>query len=289
MTTIQSTGGRSKAAATSQNFGRCLGLLVLATLGVWSNAAQGVQYDFLSVTGNNIPGNLASTTFTSDYLNGSIGVTHQFTTPAAAGALDNNNGAIFPSQFLATFPGTGQVQGHLAMTVYGYQSTPGPGDPSGPYTSKVIFDLTPYLGSLPDLVFGLWNTTDEVALPAYNIQLLDATNTLVPPTSFLLINNQDNETQVAGKHMMQLNTATGDITAPTLINNGGTHTDAMFFKGIPTGTQQIIVTANLPFPLNNIGDGVGYYFAEIVVPEPSSCALLSIGLVAFAMRGRRGR
>ena len=84
---------------------------------------------------------------------------------------------------------------------------------------------------------------------------------------------------------MQLNTATGDITAPTLINAGGTHTDAMFFDGIPTGTQQIIVTANLP-PLNTIGDGVGYYFAE-VVPEPSSFVLCALGLVSLFVFGRR--
>jgi hypothetical protein len=143
------------------------------------------------------------------------------------------------------------------------------------------------VGYLPDLVFGIWNTTDEVALPAYNIQLLDSTSTIVDPTTFNLIGNQDNQTQVAGKHMMQLNTLTGDITAPTLINAGGTHTDAMFFDGIPIGTKQIIVTANLP-PLNTIGDGVGYYFAE-VVPEPSSFVLCALGLVSLFMFGRRQR
>ena len=66
---------------------------------------------------------------------------------------------------------------------------------------------------------------------------------------------------------MQLNTPTGDITAPTLINAGGTHTDATFFNGILIGTQQIIVTGNLP--LNTLGDGVGYY-------SPSRCPNLPL-------------
>jgi hypothetical protein len=199
------------------------------------------------------------------------------------GYADNDNSLIFPSQFTTLFPGTGQVQGHLAMTVYGDPNDPTPG--GGVYTSQVVFDLTGYKASLPDLVFGLWNTTDEVALPAYNIQLLDSNSKLVSPTTFNLIGNQDNQSQVAGRHQMQLNTLTGDITAPTLINAGGTHTDAMFFNKIPIGTQQIIVTANLP-PLNNVGDGVGYYFAEIV-PEPSGFALAALGLIALGWACRK--
>ncbi len=176
------------------------------------------------------------------------------------------------------------MQGHLAQTVYGPQNPP-PGG-SNIHTSQVIFDLTGYvIGSLPDLIFGMWNTTDEVTLPAYNIQLLDGSNMIVDPQTFTTFGNQQNETQVQGAHKMQLDPTTGDITAPMSLS-GTTHTDAIFFHRIPSGTQQIIVTANLP-PLNNIGDGVGYYFAEIVVPEPSSCALLAIGIAMLAMRGRR--
>lgn len=167
------------------------------------------------------------------------------------------------------------------MTVYSPVGGPN-------YSSQAVFSLTGYNGYLPDLIFGIWNTTDEVALPAYNVQLLDSSNTLVPPTTLNWLGNQDNQTQVSGRHQMQLNTLTGDITAPTLINAGGTHTDAMFFNGIPTGTKQIIVSANLP-PLNNIGDGVGYYFAEPVpVPEPSGFAAFAVILAsAGAMRYRR--
>jgi len=284
MITTLSTNCRSVATATRFFLAHGLGLLVLTIVCVWTSEVRAAQYDFLSVSGNNVPGNAASTTFSSNYLNGNIAVSHFFSAPAAVGYADNDNALIFPSQFTTLFPGTGQVQGHLAMTVYG-----DPGNPGGNiYTSQVVFTLTGYTGYLPDLAFGLWNTTDEVALPAYNIQLLDASNTIVPPTTFSLIGNQDNQTQVAGKHQMQLNTITGDITAPTLINAGGTHTDAMFFKGIPIGTKQIIVTANLP-PLNTIGDGVGYYFAEIV-PEPSSFVLLGIGLaLGGVMRYRRKR
>lgn len=251
-----------------------------------ASVARATQYDFLSVTGNwPLTGNAASTTFMSSN-NGTIGVSHIFSSPAAVGYADNNNALIYPSQFTTLFPGTGLVQGHLAMTVYGDPNNPG----ANTHTSQVVFDLTGYTGYLPDLVFGVWNTTDEVTLPAYKIEILDATNTIVPPTTFNLIGNQDNQTQVAGRHMMQLNTLTGDITAPTLLNAGGTHTDAMFFNGIPLGTKQIIVTADLP-PLNNVGDGVGYYFAE-PVPEPSSlvlgvAGLLGLGYVTLRKKHRR--
>ena len=45
--------------------------------------------------------------------------------------------------------------------------------------------------------------------PAYNVQLLASNSTLVAPTTFNLIGNQDNQTQVAGRHQMQLNTSMG--------------------------------------------------------------------------------
>lgn len=249
-----------------------------------AQAALGAQYDFLSVSGNNVAGNGASTTFTSNANNGVITVTHSFSSPAAVGYGDNNNSLIYPSQFTTLFPGTGLVQGHLAMTVYGDPNSPTPGGNIN--TSTVVFNLTGYFGNLPSLVFGIWNTTDEVTLPVYDIKIKDAGSNIVAPP-FNLFGNQDNQTQVAGRHMMQMD-AFGNITAPTLLNIGGTHTDAMFFDGIPTGTQEIIVTANLP-PLNLIGDGVGYYFAEIV-PEPSSFVLAAAGAATLAWAGlRRGR
>ncbi len=273
---------RTMAGASSRRLALALAIVLLGS----SSALSAVNYDFLSVSGNwPLTGNAASTTFTSNNLNGIVAVSHIFSSPAAVGYADNDNALIFPSDFTTLFPGTGQVQGHLAMTVYGDPGNPLPG--GNIHTSQVIFDLTGYTGNLPDLVFGIWNTTDEVALPAYNIQLLDSSSTLVDPTTFNLIGNQDNQTQVAGAHMMQLDTSTGDITAPTALT-GSTHTDAMFFDGIPTGTLQIIVTANLP-PLNTIGDGVGYYFAE-PVPEPSSIVLSAIGLVSlYVFRRRRKR
>ena len=257
-----------------KNSAKVLNSIVMAMLLGSASASLATQYDFLSVSGNGISGNFASSTFTSANGNGVINVTHSSPSLSAWGAQDNINSAIYPSQFTTLFPGTGLVQGHLAMSMYNDSTT-------------VTFDLTSYTGNLPTLVFGIWNTTDEVTLPAYNVKLLDASNTQVPPTTFNLIGNQDNQTQVAGRHMEQLNTATGDITAPTLINPNGTHTDAMFFDNIPTGTKQIIVTAHLG-PLNNIGDGVGYYFAE-VVPEPNTMALVGLSLVGLLTVVRRKR
>jgi hypothetical protein len=165
------------------------------------------------------------------------------------------------------------VQGHLAQTVYNH-------------TSIVTFDLTAYNLS-PTTVFGIWNPTDEIPLPAYRVELIDAGNNPQAPTTFNLIGNEDNATQVAGRHQLVLNTLTGDITTGALLNPLGTHMDAAFFDNIPAGTKSIIVYGNLA-PLNNIGDGVGYYFAE-VVPEPNTAALTALGLLSLGFVGRRRR
>jgi hypothetical protein len=141
----------------------------------------------------------------------------------------------------------------------------------------------------------MWNTSDEVTAPVggnpvYRVQLINASNVQVNPSSFGLYGRQDNTgpSGVPAKHEMNMN-ASGDITFGTLINSSGTHTDATFWKGIPAGTKQIIVYADLP-PLNTIGDGVGFYFAELVVPEPCSVTLCAFGLVSFcAIRRRRRR
>lgn len=242
-----------------------------------TSASLAATYDFLTVTGNGIGGNSATSQFTSSNGNGFINVTHLFSSGGAGGA-DNNNTLIFPSQFTTVFPGTGQVQGHLAQTVYNH-------------TSVVTFDLTNYNLST-STIFGMWNTTDEVTppvggAPVYQIQLIDSSNVQVNPTTFNVYGKQDNQTQVAGKHEMDMNPATGEITPGLLINAGGIHTSATFWDNIPTGTKQIIVYGDLP-PLNNIGDGVGYYFAE-VVPEPSSFVLSALGLLSLGMFTRRRR
>jgi hypothetical protein len=240
-----------------------------------------VQYDFLSVSGNNLPGNAAYSQFDSDYTTDFIGVTHSFSAdPAGVGAADNQNNLIFPSQFTTLFPGTGLVQGHLAQTVYGHSSV-------------VTFDLTTYtIRPLQDLVFGMWNPTDETPQvqpgPAqYRIQLWDGSN-LGNPT-FNLIGNQDNQTQVQGRRQLVM-LPNGDVIPGGPINGGvGIHMDAAFWTiNVPAGTTEIRVYGNLD-PLNLIGDGVGYYFAEIV-PEPSSFALVAIGLITMgALQNRRSR
>ena len=255
----------------SRLFSRPLALITAAAfLGSLSTALP-AAYDFLTVT--------STGTFTSQFNslngNGFINATDTFS-PGGAGLSENINTAIYPSQFTTLFPGTGLVQGHLAQTVYNH-------------TSVVIFDLTGYALSATT-VFVMWNTTDEVtppvgSAPVYRIQLLDAFNNVVSPTTFNLVGNQDNQTQVAGRHQMVLNPATGDITPGALINASGTHTDAAFWNNIPAGTKQIIVYADLP-PLNLLGDGVGYYFAE-VVPEPTTLALGLVSLGLFAARRRR--
>lgn len=237
----------------------------------FSAASPAAVYDFLPVASTGV----STSQFTSAHGNGVITVSHSFSA-GGAGASDNLNAVIYPSQFSTLFPGTGLVQGHLAQTVYNH-------------TSVVTFDLTGYTLS-SSTVFGMWNTTDEVTAPVggnpvYRVELIDSSNNPQPPGTFNLIGNQDNQTQVAGRHQMVLNTSTGEISPGTLINAGGTHTDAAFWDNIPTGTKKIIVYGDLP-PLNNIGDGVGYYFAE-VVPEPASLGLFTMGSVLLFRRNKR--
>ena len=254
--------------ARSITFVRRAGLAVVAIALGSGDVALGAQYGFLPIT----PTGTNTSQYTSNVGNGVINVTDFFPT-GGAGAQNNNNAAIFPSQFTTLFPGTGQVQGHLAQTLYGHRSV-------------VTFDLTNYNLS-SSTVFGMWNTSDEVTsppggAPVYQVQLIDGNANQVNPT-FNLIGNQDNQSQVAGRHRM-LMSATGEITFGQLLNGGGTHTDATFWDQIPAGTKKIIVYADLP-QLNSIGDGVGYYFAE-VVPEPASLGALALGSVLLR-RARR--
>jgi hypothetical protein len=266
-------GDRVTVGQSKKRFALALAAIFLAPMSA-SFAAVWPGYQFLTISNSSGAGNTAFTQFSG--ANGVINVSHSFSTGGAGGA-DNNNALISPSQFTNTFPGTGQVQGHLAQTVYNH-------------TSVVTFDLTNYLIT-PDTAFGMWNTTDEVSPPpggnpVYRVQLI-INNNQVNPSSFFLMGKQDNQTQVQGRHELDM-ALNGDITPGVTINGGiGTHTSATFWKNIPTNTQKIIVYGDLP-PLNNIGDGVGYYFAELL-PEPSSIlfSIIGLGLLTFSRRRRR--
>lgn len=236
-------------------------------------------YSFLTVSGNNTAGNGAFSQFSG--ANGVITVSHSFSS-GGAGLDDNNNALINPSQFTTLFPGTGSVQGHLAQTVYAH-------------TSVVTFNFSGYTLT-PNTVFGMWNTTDEVTKPAggspvYQVQLLNASNTLVPPSSFSYLGNQDNTGAggVLSHTSLLMNTGSGEVTFGGLTNGGaGTHTDAAFWRNIPVTTKELRVYADLP-PLNTIGDGVGYYFAELTVPEPCGLLLFALSVLACGNVVRRRR
>ncbi len=261
-------------------------LLALVTAAVFlasstvSLAAVFPGYSFLTINSSSSgTGNTTNTQFNG--ANGVINVTHFFPSASGVGADDNNNPLIAPSDFSALFPGTGSVQGHLAQTVYAH-------------TSVVTFDMTGYTIT-PDTAFGIWNTTDEVTKPVggnpvYQVQLLDASNTIVNPSSFSYMDNVENtgSAGVLSHHKMIMTPATGEITFGASTNSFGTHTDATFWKNIPPTTKEIRVYADLP-SLNTIGDGVGYYFAELKVPEPCGLTLCVLGLLPVSMAGRRRR
>ena len=269
----------SKSLAIASRITYLLAATAIALASVSASlAATYPGYTFLTIAGNNVAGNGAFSQFSG--ANGVITVSHAFS-PGGAGGADNQNFAsgFHPGQFTNTFPGTGQVHGHLAQTVYAH-------------TSRVEFNMTGY-AITPNTVFGMWNTSDEVTAPVggnpvYRVQLIDNANVQQNPTSFSHMGNQDNQTQVQGRHSLVMNTADGAVTFGGTINGGvGTHTDAAFWRNIPTNTQKIVVFADLP-PLNTIGDGVGYYFAELI-PEPTAVVLGLAGLCPLLLCNRQRR
>jgi hypothetical protein len=259
---------------------------VLTSCGALAAAASASTYDFLTVTGNNIAGNLAQSRFdsvqTGSNYNGWIDVTHAFSSPAGVGGFDNNNTAI-NSEFPNLFPGTGPVDGHLAMTVYGHQSV-------------VTFHMQNYNISTTGTVFGLWNITDEVswpsgpggsARPVYRMELLDSGAGVITPSMLLPFGtgNDQNALDVQGRHNLDFNAGTGELYPGASIT-GSVHTNALFLYNIPATTLEIRIYADLP-ALNLIGDGVGYYFAEEHVPAPGSAGLIVAAGWGLTRRRRR--
>jgi hypothetical protein len=185
MSTMPKAIRQSRTSAATRFRIPCFCLIVMATWLGWNSAAPAAPYTFMSVSGTNVPRNgVAVSTFTSGLGNGFITVDHNSTTPNSLGnwgAQDNKNSFIIPSKFATLFPGSGNVQGHLAQSMYGDPNPP-PGAPAPiPNVTTVTFHLNNYFGYLPDLAFGIWNTTTEVGMPVYNIQLMDASNAIVSP------------------------------------------------------------------------------------------------------------
>ncbi len=245
-----------------------------------SSAGFATTYDFLTVTGNGQSGNAANSVFHSQNGNGTINVTHFFPNPAGVGQFDNINTAINSS-----YPGlfsSAPVDGHLAMTVYNYQSV-------------VTFHMQNFAIDTQNTLFGIWNITDEVSWPGgpggssqptYRIELLDSVNGVTTPSMMLTYGNDQNASDVQGRHHLDFNPSTGELSPTFPINGGnGVHTDATFLYNIPTTTLEIRVYADLP-PLNSIGDGVGYYFTEAHVPEPATIAVFSLVIAQVLRRNR---
>ena len=77
-----------------------------------SSTLQAQDYEFLTVTGNGIGGDLAFAQFDSNCGRGFIRASHQFS-PGGAGPFDNLDQFVDQSRFPAVFPNiTGDVQGH---------------------------------------------------------------------------------------------------------------------------------------------------------------------------------
>ena len=292
MNTMSTAIRQSRMTATIGFRVPCFCLIVTATWLDWNSAALAIPYSFMSVSGTNVPGNgTAVSTFTSGLGNGIITVDHNSTTPNSLGnwgTQDNINSAIIPSKFATLFPGSGNVQGHLAQSMYGDPNPPRAFRPPIPNVTTVTFHLTTYTGYLPALVFGIWNTTTEVGQPVYNVQFMDASNAIVSPSTVSILGNDDNTgtAGVLGLHQMLFTPSSGDITfSNTILNNSGVHTDALFFNGIPVGTQGNHRDRHTT-RAEQLGDGVGYYFAE-PVPEPSTFVLGGLGAMGIWIATRR--
>jgi hypothetical protein len=247
-----------------------------------ASTAHAVTYDFLSDTFVSSGTTVFKSQFNSLNGNGVINVTDTFASTAGVGFGENVDSYITPSEFSTVFPGSGSsIQGHLGMTVYNN-------------TATFYFDTSAYTIT-PQTIFGMWNISNEVPYPSggpggggnpvYRMQLFDGTN-IVNPTTLTVYGKQDNtgSAGVNGQQEIDMNPADGFLSPGATINGGvGTHTSATFWNNIPTGTKAIIVYADLP-PLNTIGDGVGYYFAEVHVPEPASLGILAAGALALVLR-----
>jgi hypothetical protein len=248
-----------------------------AAIVFWASSALRAQdYEFLTVSGNGVSGDLAFAQFDSNCERGFIRASHHFS-PGGAGPFDNLDQFVDQSRFPAVFPNiTGDVEGHIVSTHYGA-------------SSLVTFNLSGYqLG--PDTIFGMWNTTSDAVQPPYRVELLVNNNAVVPTFTQYGTGDNTGADGVPGRHQMVFNTITGEISAGAVINGGGTHTNALFWNKIPAGTTEIRVYGNLsPIPGNTLGDGVGYYFAEICVPEPASFAIAGMGLSCLATLTRRRR
>lgn len=249
-----------------------LGLALASFFSLSTASAQ--NYNFLSVTGNNVPGPGATSQFTSSNYPGVINVTHAFSQGGFGMLYDNQNALLFPSGFPTLFPMSGPIQGHLVSTNYNHQST-------------VTFTFVNYPAT--DTIFGIWNATNRTSAPPYRLQYVDSNNVLGPPIAFqpyqaVNNNNEDNTLGPAGHQNLDMNLATGVISAGAVLQAGGTHTNAAFWR-IPAGTQQIIVHGMLGPSLNGEpDDGVGYYFADRKIPEPAGFVLAAVGAAALAAR-----
>lgn len=251
-------------------FEKSFAFLLVAVL-IPAGVSRATSYDFLPVTQTGTD----TSRFNSNNFNGYIDATDSFSS-GGRGTQSNQNSLIYPSTFTTLFPGTGQVQGHLAITIYNH-------------TSLVEFNLNNYALSA-STVFGVWNMTNEVTPPpggnpVYRLEVLDGNLNVLPLTGINIIGNQDNQTQVQGQQNLDLNLGNGEFSPGASINGGsGVHTNAIFMDNLPSAAKYIRVYGDLP-PLNNIGDGVGYYFAE-VVPEPTSLGLIAI-IFALGLPTRR--
>ena len=211
---------------------------------------------------------------------GVINVTHSFSPIGPGigpGPNDNNNPLLFPSELLGPVPWRNAVPGHLAITQYGKTL---PGTPPVPTnsTSTVTFNLNGY--NSQNTIFGMWNTTTEVAQPPYRLEYVNANSVLGPPTTAwqFLGNTQNIGSGVTGTNKLVMNLANGNISAgaPNPPGPGlNVHTDAAFWR-IPAGTKQIIVHGNLGVINGNTeGDGVGYYFADLCPTEGNLADLIA--------------
>ena len=226
---------------------------------------RAVTYDFfpVTITGTN------TATFTSPNGNGFILATTAVNNWTNALAPQNNTAGL--SQFTNLFLSSGVVTGWVTR----YET-------SSKYTNTFV--LTNYnLAKLTNLVFGIWNITEESNV--YEMKIFNGANQqIAAPYAWNFMGYDDNvyppDVNIGWYHM-NLNFTNGFFQPYKFKTNGtGIDCDAAFWNNMSNTAAKIVLRADLSPPAER--DGVMFYFAE---PKPP-CSIVCPSNIVVTICGQ---